>query len=166
MIPYINEITFYSLAAIVVALAILVIESKKIMHAALYLGALLVTIGELYFVLHAEFLGVIQFVVYAGGITIVMLFALMMAAPEDEQVQFKWRIQNLVLVLIVIFLTVSFFSTYAAVSVSDIPLFTATVMNAFASYVYSQYSLLVLILTLLLFSVLLSSTHLAGRREE
>ncbi|MCD6484053.1 MAG: NADH-quinone oxidoreductase subunit J [Candidatus Odinarchaeota archaeon] len=166
MIPYINEITFYSLAAIVIILAILVIESKKIMHAALYLGALLVTIGEIYFVLHAEFLGVIQFVVYAGGITIVMLFALMMATPEDEQLRFRWRIQNLVLVLIVIFLSVSFFATYTSISVSDIPLFTSTVLNAFASYVFTQYSVLILILTILLFSVLLSSTHLAGRREE
>ena len=165
MIPYINEITFYSLASIIVILAILVVESKKIMHAALYLGALLVTIGELYFVLHAEFLGVIQFVVYAGGITVVMLFALMMSTPKDEQLRFRWRIQNLILVIIIILLSVSFFATYTAVSVSDIPLFTATVMNAFASFVYSEYSLLVLILAILLFSVLLSSTHLAGRRE-
>lgn len=53
-------------------------------HAALLLALALALIATLYLALGAEFVGLVQFMVYVGGIAILIVFALLITRPGDE----------------------------------------------------------------------------------
>lgn len=71
-------VAFLILAAIGVAAAIYVVTDKQAMHSAFYLALVFVTVAVTYFFLEAEFIGVIQMLVYVGAITILFAFCIML----------------------------------------------------------------------------------------
>jgi len=71
-------LAFLVLSAIEIASALLVVTAKKLVHAVFWLGVSLVTIGGLYLVLQAEFVFLIQIIVYAGAVPVLFLFGIML----------------------------------------------------------------------------------------
>ena len=69
---------FLILAAIAVLAAIYVVTDKEVVHSAFYLALVFLCIGFVYFFLEAEFVGVIQLLVYVGAITILFAFSIML----------------------------------------------------------------------------------------
>ncbi|MGB0454023.1 MAG: NADH-quinone oxidoreductase subunit J [Bacteriovoracaceae bacterium] len=57
---------------------IAVVSTKNLMHACLYLLLTLFSVAGLYVTMNADFLAATQLVVYAGGVVILMLFAIML----------------------------------------------------------------------------------------
>jgi NADH-quinone oxidoreductase subunit J len=53
-------------------------------HAALLLALALALIAVLYLTQGAEFIGLVQFMVYVGGVAILIVFALLITRPGDE----------------------------------------------------------------------------------
>ncbi len=72
------QIVFIIAAAATVGCAIMVVTSRNLVHAALYLIAALFGISVVYVLLNASFLAMVQIVVYIGAISILMLFAIML----------------------------------------------------------------------------------------
>ncbi len=56
------------------ALALL---SREIVHTVIYIGGFFASLGVVYFLLSAPFLGLLQLAVYAGAVTILLMFAVM-----------------------------------------------------------------------------------------
>lgn len=78
--------TLFLLSAVLtVAGAILVVTSKNLMHACIYLLASLFGVAGLYACLGADFLAATQLVVYAGGVIILMLFAIMLTGGTGNR---------------------------------------------------------------------------------
>ncbi len=73
-----EAIAFYSLAAVILVFAVLVVSTKNPVHSVLFLVANFLGVAALYVLLHAEFLAVIQVLVYAGGILVLYLFVVML----------------------------------------------------------------------------------------
>lgn len=71
-------VAFLVLAAITVASAVCVVTSKEVIHSALYLALTFVCVAVTYFFLEAEFIGVVQLMVYVGAITIMFAFSIML----------------------------------------------------------------------------------------
>jgi NADH-quinone oxidoreductase subunit J len=71
-------ITFYTLAALILGFAILVVTTKDTVHSVLYLVLDFLFVAALYALLSAPFLAVIQILVYAGGIVVLYLFVVML----------------------------------------------------------------------------------------
>lgn len=69
---------FYILSAILVLGAIYIVTSKNIMHAVFMHLLTMVTVAGIYILLYAEFLAAMQVLVYAGAVTIMIVFALML----------------------------------------------------------------------------------------
>ena len=69
---------FLMLAAIAILGAIYVVTDKEVVHSAFYLALVFLCIGFVYFFLEAEFVGVIQLLVYVGAITILFAFSIML----------------------------------------------------------------------------------------
>jgi len=69
---------FYTLAALILTFAVLVVTTRSTVHAVLFLVANFLVVAMLYVLLHAEFLAVIQVLVYAGGIVVLYLFVVML----------------------------------------------------------------------------------------
>ena len=73
-----EAIVFYTLAAFILGFAVLVVTARNTVHSVLFLVANFLCIAVLYLALAAEFLAVIQVLVYAGGIVVLYLFVVML----------------------------------------------------------------------------------------
>ena len=73
-----EAIAFYSLAVLIVALGVAVVTARNTVYSVLCLVANFLCVAMLYVLLHAEFLAVIQVLVYAGGIVVLYLFVVML----------------------------------------------------------------------------------------
>ncbi len=66
--------------------AFLVVTTKNLLHACVFLLGSLFGIAGLYATLGADFLAATQLVVYAGGVVILMLFAVMLTGGNEQKV--------------------------------------------------------------------------------
>jgi NADH-quinone oxidoreductase subunit J len=73
-----EAIAFYTLATLILILAVLVISARNTVYSVLFLVANFLLVAMLYVLLHAEFIAVIQVLVYAGGIVVLYLFVVML----------------------------------------------------------------------------------------
>ncbi|MDA0263994.1 MAG: NADH-quinone oxidoreductase subunit J [Chloroflexi bacterium] len=76
-------IIFILLAAMTIGGGLGVVLSRNVVHAALALLVSLVAVAGVYLVLFAEFLALVQVLIYGGAIIIVLLFAVMMTRSAD-----------------------------------------------------------------------------------
>ena len=81
-----EALVFYTVAAFTLGFGVLVITARNTVHSVLFLVANFLCVAVLYVALAAEFLAVIQVLVYAGGIVVLYLFVVMLvnlkAIPE------------------------------------------------------------------------------------
>lgn len=73
-------IVFYTLAAFVLGSGVLVVTARNTVHSVVFLVANFLCVAVLYVALAAEFLAVIQVLVYAGGIVVLYLFVVMLVS--------------------------------------------------------------------------------------
>lgn len=84
-----EAVAFYTLAVLILGFAVLVVTARNTVHSVLFLVMNFLAVAALYVVLRAEFLAVIQVLVYAGGIVVLYLFVVMLVnlkrPPEAHQ---------------------------------------------------------------------------------
>jgi len=73
---------FLFLATAALLSAISVITAKQIVHSVIGLVTCFIAIGCLFMMLNAEFVAIIQLLVYGGAVTIVILFGIMLTRRE------------------------------------------------------------------------------------
>ena len=92
------------LSAIVIVSALRMVTTRNIVHAALYLVAVLAGLGALYVLLTAEFVATTQVLVYIGAVMVLFLFGIMLTkAPlgnEMEMTGKQWPLAALVAALL------------------------------------------------------------------
>jgi NADH-quinone oxidoreductase subunit J len=69
---------FWIIAVILVVAALMVVSLRNIMHSALALVVVFAMAAGIYILLNAEFIAIVQILIYAGAVTILILFALML----------------------------------------------------------------------------------------
>ena len=80
-----QTIVFLVLAAIILGCGIMAVTTKRIMRAATYLMFVLFGTAGLYFLMGYTFLGSVQVMVYAGGVVVLYIFALMLTGRQDKK---------------------------------------------------------------------------------
>jgi NADH-quinone oxidoreductase subunit J len=80
------QVVFLIIGAATLASAVMVVSSRKIMHAALWLILSLSGVAALFATLEAGFFTAIQVAVYIGAIAILILFAVMLTRRSMEDV--------------------------------------------------------------------------------
>jgi NADH-quinone oxidoreductase subunit J len=79
------QIVFFFFAALAVGAAINVLAQKHVLYSSLSLIVMLTAMSGLFILLQAEFLAVINVIVYAGAIMVLFVFVIMLLnMPEDE----------------------------------------------------------------------------------
>ncbi len=81
-----NNTLFLLSAVLTLGGAFAVVFSKNLMHACVYLLASLFGVAGLYVCIGADFLAATQLVVYAGGVVILMLFAIMLTGGTSNKI--------------------------------------------------------------------------------
>ena len=77
---------FWLLAAVTVGSALLVVTTRNLVHAALWLVVTLGGVAGVYLLLAAEFVAWVQVLIYVGAVVVLVLFALMLTrAPTGPQ---------------------------------------------------------------------------------
>jgi NADH-quinone oxidoreductase subunit J len=71
-----EAITFWGLAAVLVASSLAVVLTRNLFHSVLYLALSLTATAGVFLSLDAEFLAAIQLLLYAGGVVTIVVFAI------------------------------------------------------------------------------------------
>jgi NADH-quinone oxidoreductase subunit J len=77
-----EQIAFLLVALFTLGSGFLVVTTRNLVHAALWLVATLFGVAVTYALLHANFLAVVQVVVYIGAIAILFIFAVMLTRKD------------------------------------------------------------------------------------
>lgn len=86
------QAVFVLLALVAVGSALLVVTTRNMVHAALWLVVTLGSVAGVYLVLAAEFLAWVQVLIYVGAVVVLLLFALMLTkAPTGPQTDLDAR---------------------------------------------------------------------------
>ncbi len=87
-----SEILFYFLSTLAIGSALLVVLSKNPVHSVLWLVVTFFAISGHYILMNAQFLGVVNLIVYAGAIMVLFLFVIMLMNlnAESEPQKNRW----------------------------------------------------------------------------
>ena len=78
-------IIFYLLAALTLTCGVLSVTTRQIFRAAIYLLFTLIGVAGIYFWLQYEFIAAVQVVVYAGGISVLIIFSIFLTQQAGEK---------------------------------------------------------------------------------
>ncbi|MFN5327207.1 MAG: NADH-quinone oxidoreductase subunit J [Bacteroidota bacterium] len=81
----INEILFWALSTAAILAALMVIFSKNPVHSVLWLIVVFFAISGHYVLLNAQFLAIVNMIVYAGAIMVLFLFVIMLMNMNADQ---------------------------------------------------------------------------------
>jgi NADH-quinone oxidoreductase subunit J len=92
----VSHVVFIVLGAVTLIGAVGVVTNRNLFYAALFLVLSFVGVAGLYILLEAEFLGMVQILVYVGAIAILIIFAIMlsrrMMSPDVRALNEQWII--------------------------------------------------------------------------
>jgi len=77
-------VAFYVLSAITLISALMVAVVRDLIHAVLFLILSFVGMAGLYITLSADFVAVVQVLIYAGAISVLMIFAVLLTPRSDR----------------------------------------------------------------------------------
>lgn len=161
------DILFYLFAVITVMSAVIVVTSKNITHAAFSLLLTFFGVAGLYVLLGADFLSIVQIMVYIGGILILLIFGVMLT-NKITNVDIKTGTMNVLTasigigafmgLVIMVMAKTDWFSLPAAVP--------ATTIYGIGDLIVSDYVLIFELLAMLLLVVLIGAASIARRDKE
>lgn len=82
-----NIIMYFIIAIAIIVFSVLAVTSRKILRSATYLLFVLLATAGIYFQIGYEFLGAVQIAVYAGGIMVLFVFAILLTHRPDDPTQ-------------------------------------------------------------------------------
>ena len=80
-----NIIVYFAVAILLIIFSVLAVTAKKILRAATYLLFVLLGTAIFYFQMGYQFLGAVQIAVYAGGIMVLFVFAILLTNKPNEK---------------------------------------------------------------------------------
>lgn len=161
------DVIFYLFAIITIVSAIIVVNSKNIVHAAFSLLLTFFGVSGIYVLLGADFLAVVQIMVYVGGILILLLFGVMLTNKITNVEIRSGSIQVIPAIIgLGIFAAILLYvmtSTNWKTESFDIPLTTAYEIG---EVLLSQFVLIFELLGILLLIALIGAASIARRDKE
>lgn len=109
-------IAFFLIALVVLGFGIMMLSFRKVVYMALSIGGVFIGCSLVYFMLGAEFVGIAQVAIYAGAITILILFAIMLTNHEAVEPPQKVSFQNVAAAVGSILLAAVLFFTIRSVA--------------------------------------------------
>ncbi len=82
-----DQIIFYALSVFIIVMSLMAVTSKKILRAATYLLFVLIGTAGLYLLLNYHFLAAVQISVYAGGVVVLFIFAILLTSNKGDDIE-------------------------------------------------------------------------------
>jgi NADH-quinone oxidoreductase subunit J len=80
-----QTVSFFLISLFLIACGVLLLSMKKVLYMALAIGGVFLGVAAIFIMLEAEFLAFIQVLLYAGAITIMILFAIMLTKHDEME---------------------------------------------------------------------------------
>ncbi len=90
-----QQIIFFVLAAIVIIFSILAVTSKQIIRSATYLLFVLLATAGFYLLLGYNYLFAVQIAVYAGGVMVLFIFAILLTNRPGESLKTELPVRRI-----------------------------------------------------------------------
>jgi NADH-quinone oxidoreductase subunit J len=78
-----EEVIFFVIAAVTVVGGLGTVLARNVVHSALFLILALLAVAGIFILLAADFLAIVQILIYGGAVTILILFAMMLTRVRD-----------------------------------------------------------------------------------
>jgi NADH-quinone oxidoreductase subunit J len=127
-----DKVLFYFFAAIAVASAVLMVTRRNVVHSAIFLITALLATAGIFLQLRAEFLFIVQIILYVGGIMVLFVFVIMLVNLDValQQIQFARQKWVALLVALALAAQVGFmFWTSGKMAGQGLPVLTAVAAN-------------------------------------
>jgi NADH-quinone oxidoreductase subunit J len=86
-----NSVAFTIIAIFTLTFALVAATNSKLMHAALSFAVMFVGIAAFFFLLGAEFVGLVQIFVYVGAVAVLIVFTILLTRRDAEKDRrFNW----------------------------------------------------------------------------
>lgn len=104
-----EAVLFYVLAAITLISAVFVVFMRRPVHNVLFMIVTMIGLACLFILLHAEFLAMVQIIVYAGAVMVLFLFVIMLLNLDEvvlpsEKMKVRYGIGIIMAMMLVVFL--------------------------------------------------------------
>ena len=165
------QILFYVLSSLTVLSALLMVFSKNPVYSILYLIVTFFCISGHYVLLNAQFLAIVNVIVYAGAIMVLFLFVVMLMNLNNERHSFgrpaKFLAATLISLLFVA-LTVGIFLGDKSAVTTGIEVGTGDLglIHNLGSMLYSEYVLPFELSSILFLSAMIGAVMLSKKDEE
>lgn len=156
---------FWIIAAVMITACWRVATARNMVHVVMAAFVVLMSTAAIFFMLNAEFLGVVQILIYAGAITIMVLFVVMLttAGPRYE-ITYEKRIgPGMYLITVALFATLVFAITNIPWPTGIQVLQLKSVTNTLATKIFLEYLLPFEIASILLLVALIGAVVLARK---
>ena len=107
-----DSIIFYFFAVLAVASAIMMVTRRNIVHGAVFLITALLATAGIFLQLQAEFLFIVQIILYVGGIMVLFVFVIMLVNLDVAMRQMQFNRQWLVAGVLALVLAAHFCSSF------------------------------------------------------
>lgn len=170
------QIIFVALSALMLLAAVMVVTVKNIIHSALWLIASFFGVGAMYLLMEAEFVAIVQVLVYVGAISILILFAIMLTRHVTgegvRQLYKRWWVALIVAMVLFGMLIVPTVALYPWQTVEAVPPGTLGLATArelgtafMREYVIPFELASVLLLVALIGAIVIAFEERSGRRK-
>lgn len=166
------QIAFFSLSALALASAIMVITRRNAVHSVIWLIVTLFSVAGIFLMLHAEFLFAVQIILYVGGIMVLFLFVIMLVnldiLAKQQQFNRQWVLGLVTSVILLAELGYGIYQGRNGFTLAPATGAPQTHGNtqAMAMALYQNYMLPVEIASLLLLVAMIGAVIMAKRKLE
>lgn len=81
----VTSILFYIIAAVIIFTALKMVLSNNLVHSSLFMAATFMGIAMIYILLNADYLAIVQVMVYVGAISILFVFGVMLTKRANME---------------------------------------------------------------------------------
>jgi NADH-quinone oxidoreductase subunit J len=159
-----QNVAFGIIAATMAAAAVAVVTVPNVVHAALSLVIVLAGVAAQYVLLQAEFVGLVQVLIYIGAVIVLFLFGIMLTrapmrrATDLDNDQRGWAVAVSALILVVLVVLLS--GTFGG---QKIDLARPTPTSALADSIFRTYVVAFEVVSMLLLAALVGAIVLARK---
>lgn len=114
----VTSIVFYVVAALIIFTALKMVLSTNLVHSSLFMAATFMCIAIIYVLLSADYLAVVQVMVYVGAISILFVFGVMLTKRNDIEDSSNFNRYKKYAVIVAILIFAVFVRTIAVSSFS------------------------------------------------
>lgn len=166
-----ETVMFYILGAITLISASFVILLRRPLHNVLFMILTMIGLAGLYILLRAEFIAMVQLIVYAGAVMVLFLFVIMLLNLDelklaDESLPVRFLMGSVIALLVVVMLIPVFRAVSAPSAQTGAPQAGAEVLSntqAIAAELFTTYILPFEVASVLLLAAIIGAVILARK---